>query len=224
MARINITLICRTPLNIGSGAQQGTLADRSMLKDAEGKPYVPATAFKGRLRHAVEQVAETLNLKPTTCITHQSLCGRCLICHLFGAPQQAGHLRFTTLKLTAPPELSEKTTQMPKVSIPRTTHRTGVSLNRRRGVAEDDHLFSTEIFLPGMPLEFSGHMAGDISEAEAGLLVAGLQLLPALGRGKTGGLGWIETHVTIDQVDEPDKWQPSVLLKALQQMTQQRGI
>ena len=63
MITIDIALTLQSPLHIGSGAQQGTLAQRGMLKDANGWPYIPASTLKGRWRHATEQVAKGLHLK-----------------------------------------------------------------------------------------------------------------------------------------------------------------
>jgi CRISPR/Cas system CSM-associated protein Csm3 (group 7 of RAMP superfamily) len=188
------------------------LARLGMLKDRQGWPYVPASAFKGRLRHAVEQVARSLELRPPICATHQQMCREalCPVCQLFGSPWAAGRLRFTNLHLSGPPELVKIKQQE---SNPRTTQRMSVAINRRRRVAEDAMLFSTELLWPGVALQFSGTLAGEISQAQAGLLLAGLNLLPALGRGKTGGLGWLAA--TAEFTDRPD-WTAETLRQAVQ--------
>lgn len=211
MVIVTIHLTCRTPLNIGSGAQQGTLARRGMLKDRRGWPYVPAATFKGRLRHAVEQVAKTLT-GTSACDTHQDMCrtAPCPVCQLFGSPWQVGALRFANLVLVGPPEA---VAMQKKERYPRTTERMGVAINRQRHVAEDDLLYSTELFWPGIPLKFEGVVEGDINKAQAGLLVAGLHLLPAIGRGKTGGLGWLQVEATVKEGDT--LWTPEILQLAL---------
>jgi len=220
MVTIDLTLTFQTPLNIGSGAQRGTLADRAMIKDDRGWPYVPTSALKGRLRHAVEQVAA--GLEQRVCITHQNMCPDesgyvCPVCRIFGAPWIPGRLRFTRLTLSGPKELVrlledyQRQTRQP----PRTSHRYGVALSRRRGVAEEALLYTTELFEPGTLLEFSGALSGDLAVAEAALVVAGLRLIPALGRGKSGGLGWM-TAKTVVKADDTI-WDEATLRAALRE-------
>lgn len=217
MVTINVTLTFQSPLNIGSGAQQGTLAQRGMLKDKRGWPYVPASAFKGRLRHAVEQVTQTLNITPPVCRTNQEMCRHqpCVVCQLFGSPWQAGIIRLTDCELSGPPEIMALKDER---SHPRSTERTGVTLNRARRVAEDRLLYSTELLFPGMNLAFDGRVSGDFTPAQTGLILAGLHLIPAWGRGKTGGLGWVvnTASVTPPANTSVADWQPEALLSALQ--------
>lgn len=211
MVKIDVTVRLRSPLNIGSGAQQGTLAQRGMLKDREGWPYIPASTLKGRWRHAVEQVAGSL-AGQTACLTHQDMCRRqlCSVCQIFGSPWQSGRVRFVNLALSGPPAIMA---MRRKKLRPKTAARTGIAVNRRRGVAQDDFLFSTELFMPGVPLAFSGIVQGVISREQAALLVAGLHLIPALGRSKTGGLGRIEAEATVS--DGEENWTAAQLAQAL---------
>ena len=50
-------LVCQTGLHIGAG--KGTLeiggADNPVVKDAFGRPYVPGSSLRGRLRSLLEQ-------------------------------------------------------------------------------------------------------------------------------------------------------------------------
>lgn len=195
MVDLTVTLTLRSPLNIGSGAQHGTFAKRAMLKDDNGWPYIPASALKGRWRHAVEQVASAVP-DQRVCQTHHDMCREhpCIVCQLFGSPWQPGRLRFANLTLSGPPYLRELYEQHERLP---TDTRTGVAINRRRHVAQDDFLYDTELFLPGAPLSFTGTIHGDITRAQAGLLVAGLRLIPALGRSKSSGLGWIDAQVDV---------------------------
>lgn len=200
MIEIAIKVTTNSPMNIGAGAQTGTLADRGMIKDADGLPYVPATTLKGKMRHAVEQIAHTLPGGTPVCETHRDMCrtAPCRVCQLFGSPWIPGCVQFNKLTLTGPPaiigmrdELKRKRKQI------RSTLRTGVTINRRRQVAQDQRLYSTELILPGIPLELSGSVRGRITPAQAGLLVAGLHHIPAIGQGKSGGLGWITAETTV---------------------------
>jgi len=202
MVEIAVKLTLRSPLNIGSGAQQGTLAKRGMLKDQEGWPFIPASALKGRWRHAAEQIAAALpNLR--ACATHHDMCRQqpCTVCQLFGSPWEPGRVRFANLPLTGPKAIAAL--RHDAAYYPKTTSRTGVAINRRRGVAQDDFLYDTELFLPGAPLEFSGSVHGDISRSQAAFLVAALRLVPALGRSKSAGLGWISATAEVKENGRP---------------------
>ena len=218
MVTIDLTLTFQTPLNVGSGAQRGTLADRAMIKDADGWPYVPASALKGRLRHIVEQVAAGQGQR--VCVTHQNMCPDesgyvCPVCCIFGAPWIPGRLRFARLTLSGPEELVKllKDRQRQMHQPPRTSHRYGVALSRRRGVAEENLLYTTELFEPGTLLEFSGTLSGDLTVAQAALVVAGLRLMPALGRGKSGGLGWMTAGAVVKA--DGAAWDEATLRAAL---------
>jgi CRISPR-associated protein Csm3 len=197
MITIKVTIKFQTPINIGSGAQRGTLADRAMIKNHRGWPYVPASALKGRLRHAVEQVAASLGAP--VCVTHQNMCPHggsfCPVCRIFGSPWLPGKLRFARLDLTAPEFLIKRLKE--RRTPPRTAHRYGVALSRRRGVAEEALLFTTEVMEPGTELTFSGSLTGDLEPSEVALVLAGFRLIPALGRGKSGGLGWCQVETSI---------------------------
>lgn len=214
---LTVTLTCRSPLNIGAGAQSGTLAKRGMLKDQAGWPYIPATTFKGRLRHMVEQIAHTLPLTHPVCRTHQDMCREtpCLVCQLFGSPWQSGRLIFANLELSGP----EAALKLRRTGLrPQTSQRMSVTINRRRRVAEDARLFSTELLWPGLDLAFTGTMRGDITPAQAGLLAAGVQLLEAIGQGKTGGLGWVAAATTVHTAERD--WSSDDLLQAVSQWRQ----
>ena len=139
----------------------------------------------------------------------------CWACRIFGAPWIPGKLRFTRLTLTGPQEfvrvLEERQakTQQP----PRTDLRYGVALSRRRGVAEDALLYATELFETGTSLEFSGTLEGSLDVDEVALVVAGLRMVPAIGRGKGGGLGWMAAEAVVKENGEV--WGDDTLRAAL---------
>jgi len=206
MIEIEVKLTFETPLNIGSGAQHGTFADRAMIKTREGWPYVPASAFKGRLRHAVEQIAHARGL--SDCVTHRHTCrperGKpCPVCQVFGSPWVPGQLHFARLELVGPLDVVVGLKEMKDLDrVVRTQVRYGVALSRRRQVSEDKLLYTTELFEPGERLEFQGTLRGEIERREAALVLAGLRLIPALGRGKSGGLGWLSATVQVREDEQ----------------------
>jgi len=206
MIEMDVTLTFETPLNIGSGAQHGTFADRAMIKTRDGWPYVPASAFKGRLRHAVERIAHAQGL--SDCVTHRHTCRPeqgepCPVCRVFGSPWVTGRLRFVRLVLVGPADVVAGLEELKRQQrVVRTQLRYGVALSRRRQVSEEKLLYTTELFEPGRRLAFNGTLHGQLSRSEAALVVAGLRLMPALGRGKSGGLGWLSTGVEVREDEE----------------------
>ena len=218
MIELEITITLRSPLHVGSGTQQGTLAQKGMLKDRDGWPYIPASSFKGRWRHAVEQITKGVSLTPTVCTTHIKMCRQnpvCVVCQLFGSRWQRGQLRFVDLELIGPPAI--KKLREDKSYRPQTISRAGIALNRQRQVTQDKHLYHTELLWPGIPLVFGNTIRGDITPKQAALLLAGLHLLPALGNSKGRGLGWIKVAAVIKKADGT-VWTQAKLAAALKEV------
>jgi CRISPR/Cas system CSM-associated protein Csm3 (group 7 of RAMP superfamily) len=188
--------------NIGAGAMGGSLAQRPLLTDWRGLPIVPASSFKGRLRHTCKQLAEALGYKTCNDPQADGMCPGivpdvelCPTCRLFGSRYRPSPLTFSDLPLTEPEFLTQGVP-------PPTSLRYGVGLSRRRGVAADQLLYDTEVFLPGGPVTCAGEIGGQVSETDLGLLVAGLDNLMTLGGSKTSGLGWCEIHYLLWQITE----------------------
>jgi CRISPR-associated Csx10 family RAMP protein len=201
--RIELSLTFDGPFNVGAGALGGSLADKSLTRDARGLPMVPASAFKGRLRHEIERLVPTLRphapppcaspLPETMCQGDQEPCP---VCRLFGSPWYIGKLTFTDFTLTEPAFLT--TEEAPPGDL-----RYGVGLSRQRRVAEDKLLYTTEVFLPGTPITLSGTLSGDLDEQELALVRAGLDSLFTIGGGKTKGLGWFDLTINVHEEPEP---------------------
>lgn len=201
LTMLNIRLTFDGPFNIGAGALGGTLADKPLTRDARGLPMVPASAFKGRLRHEVERLAPHLrphDRSPCRSPVAETMCqgseDPCPVCRLFGSPWHPARLIFSDLILTEPDFLTHG-------DPPLSDLRYGVALSRQRRVAEDQLLYTTEVFLPGVPLTLSGTITGELDEADLALLRAGLDSLFAIGGGKSRGLGWFD--LTVEVQSEP---------------------
>jgi len=209
---IELRLIFKTPVNIGSDVKDGTFADRPLRKDKHGWPYIPATSLRGRVRHRLERLARTLDLKPPPCAPPlaDSMCQVdtaeqiCPVCQIFGSPWHPSPLRFTDLKLVEPAFLAEQRESIKPA--PSTILRYGVALSRHRRVAEENLLFTTEVFSPGVPLTFRGEIKGDLTPAQLALLVYSLKSLSNLGSSKTSGLGWCSVEPSVQGLNA-DNWE-----------------
>ncbi|MGC9395666.1 MAG: RAMP superfamily CRISPR-associated protein [Anaerolineae bacterium] len=185
--RMALKVTFDTPVNIG-GYGAPTFVDRPFRRDSDGWPFIPASSLKGRLRHECERLARALgDDKVCNGPDPSQMCRGeeqdvCSVCKIWGSPWVAGRVYPVDLKLERPTELGN--------AAPPSTVRYNVSISRRRRVAEDARLFTTELFLPGIPLTFSGVWETYLSLRELVLVEAGLGAITALGRAKSGGLGW----------------------------------
>lgn len=203
MNELTITLQTQSPLHIGGDVRQQTNADRPMLKTTEGQPYVPATSIKGRLRAEVERVLRSL--LPNAIICHapnpQHMCHPldsadqiCPVCALFGSPWRESSLFFTDLRLT---KVDAALVALPPRDDRHKRHiathtRMSVSINRSRRVAEDQRLFSTELFEPGYPWTFEGKVHYTCSDIQLAPLFLVARAVTTLGGSRSAGLGWCE--------------------------------
>ena len=204
--RIEIRLTFDGPFNVGAGALGGSLADKPLTRDARGLPMIPASSFKGRLRHEVERLAPILcpnDPPPCAAPVPDAMCQGdqepCPVCRLFGSPWHSGKLTFSNLTLVEPDFLT--TEEAPLGDL-----RYGVGLSRQRRVAEDQLLYTTEVLLPGTPITLStlnGTISGDLTKEELALVRTALDNLFAIGGGKTKGLGWFELKMSVSEEPAP---------------------
>jgi len=205
-------------LHCGSGFARGIL-DRAVVRDGSGDLYIPGSTIKGRTRHAAELLALRLDLgRPCSSSRPETMCrgaSLCAVCLLFGSPAQGEKLFFDDCKLI--PELRqgafgerEKMTGQYRPHF-QTWERTQVMLDRRRRVAAEGHLFSSEFGVPD--LVFAGRISGrlpdtlpDSAVAPAAFLVAALCLVESLGGDRSRGVGHCRLRpqkITVD--DKPDE-------------------
>lgn len=175
--RIALTAIVNTALCVGAGGSSGSLADKPILKNAEGRLVIPASQLKGRLRHECEKLVRALGWPVCESPVAQKMC-----------PQRAGlseaeenefhrssyQLRpgpgqshgdyqhhclicqlFGNPSLPARLQFSDLVCTEPEESIPEVL-RPGVSINRRRRTAEEQKLYFVETSPANAGLRFEG--------------------------------------------------------------------
>ncbi len=174
--QISLKLTMQSPLHIGGETRTDRNADKPMLKTVDELPYIPATTLKGRLRHTLEQILhpDFVDFNRLGPISDNMIGSADTVHYLFGSPQHESRLYFEDLYLSGPPALLDiLVTKRGQRSS--TTIRTGVGINRRRRVAEDQILYTTELFAAGIDLEFSGSITAFIEDDSLiCLLIAGL--------------------------------------------------
>lgn len=218
---IDLTAKVDTALCVGAGGSSGSLADKPILRNAKGQLVIPASQLKGRLRHGCERLARALEWPVCQSPRAEAMCPQwadhsdpekarfvrddyqidnypkhhCLVCQIFGNPVLPSQLVVEDLVCDLPQDL-----------LPETL-RPGVTINRRRGTAEDQKLYFLETSPPGAGLEFKGQLflSPEAPDAALPLLLGALHQIYALGGSKSAGLGWVTW-----MVDNLDQLQPQL--------------
>lgn len=228
---IALTATVETALCVGAGGSSGSLADKPIVRNAKGQLVIPASQLKGRLRHGCEWLARALEWPVCRSPRAEAMCPQlarneekahferqdykvpgyeersgdpqyhCLICQIFGNPVLPSRLMVEDLVCPLPAEL-----------LPETL-RPGVTINRRRGTAEDQKLYFLETSPPHAGLNFTGRLllSPDVPAAALPLLLSALHQIHALGGSKSAGLGWVKWTVGDSKNPKPEptaeQWQ-----------------
>jgi CRISPR/Cas system CSM-associated protein Csm3 (group 7 of RAMP superfamily) len=202
VTKISLTAVIDTALCVGAGGSDGSLADKPIVRNARRQLLIPASQLKGRLRHECEKLARGLGWQifespgaKTLCPTEEQVESQfqkryqvagykgyhCFISQIFGNPILPSRIVVDDLICNLEAE------NLPEVLRP------GVTINRRRRVAEDQKLYFLETSPANSQLEFTGeiHLMPDCPEYARPLILAGLRHIHALGGSKSVGLGWL---------------------------------
>lgn len=213
---ISLKAIVETGMCIGAGGSSGSLADKPVIRTSSGKLLIPASQIKGRLRHECEKLARGLGwaicqspVATTMCPQREGLTENfarddyyldrnyhCLICQIFGNPALPSQVIFDDLICEESPENLEEVL------------RPGVTINRRRRIAEAEKLYYLETTPTNAELEFSGkiHFLPDCPDYAQALLLAGLKHIHAMGGSKSAGLGWLRWELDDFPEIKKDSW------------------
>jgi CRISPR/Cas system CSM-associated protein Csm3 (group 7 of RAMP superfamily) len=207
----SITAVIDSALCIGSGGSSGSLADKPIVRNAAGQLIIPGSHLKGRLRHECEKLARALGLtvseSPNPGLMMET--PDCVISQIFGNPVTASCLSVDDLICkTEPKELlsdlsvDDLICKTEPKELPSEVIRPGVTINRRRGTAEDEKLYYLETSPPNLGLRFTGqiHLIRPPDYAMP-LLVTGLKHINALGGSKSAGLGWLKWELGEMNID-----------------------
>lgn len=210
-----ITAVIDSALCVGAGGSSGSLADKPIVRNSERNLLIPGSQIKGRVRHECEKLLRGLKWE----ISESPNAGRmvirrdnappkferdeykipgyehtyhCLISQVFGDPILPSRVIFDDLVCTEEPE------NLPEVLRP------GVTINRRRRIAEEKKLYFLETSPVNAKLQFQGEIHIQLSltperpDYAKVLILAGLRQIYALGGSKSAGLGWL--HWELDEL------------------------
>ena len=238
-----------TPLHIGTGYGLAGVADAGALRRLEGgRPgavYLPGSSIKGRARYHLELLAPSLQGVAGLAGFGQDPDHRdhpcrdgnlCPACNIFGSTAHEGPLFFSDALLATDDDLAmviEGNDDQGQEQVRRLYERqvrTNVMLSRRRGVAREQHLFTTEVAAPG--LRFRGTIGGFLPDQgrrlavgdgtaplDLALLLLALRAITHLGGRKSRGLGACRVAVEVEALaGRRPAWSAQDLLVALREV------
>lgn len=208
--RIELSITLTTALCVGAGGSTGTIADKTITRDALGRPIIPGSQVKGKARWAAEQLLRGLG-ETIPAPFDADIERKTPIRAIFGSPQHPSPLRFADLIATA-------TVQEARESL-LTRLRPSVSIDRRRGTAADERLLMMETVRPGLTFTSERAIIGTLeSEVEVALLWAALRLTTRWGGAKSRGLGWATLKPNIFWQDASEPMKDEQLARALRSL------
>lgn len=199
-----ITAVIDTALCVGAGGSSGSLADKPIVRNAEGNLLIPGSQLKGRLRHECEKIARGLGWEVCESPNAGKMVIRrdnapdkfkrsdyevsgyndtyhCLISQIFGDPVLPSRIIVDDLICTEDPD------NLPEVIRP------GVTINRSRGTAEENKLYFLETSPANVSLKFEGqiYLLPNCPTYAKPLILSAFKHIHALGGSKSAGLGWL---------------------------------
>ncbi|MCL6451331.1 MAG: hypothetical protein K6T75_08575 [Acetobacteraceae bacterium] len=166
------------PLSPGGGGGVAWGPYRPVFRRG-GRPVLPGSSLKGRVRRAVEALARDFGIR--ACQPQASpTCGPdgCPVCRMFGSPRAPGGLRFwdTCLEEAGDRQAFEA--------------RSHVGLMRGTGSAYPRRLWLEErVGTPGC--QYEARITGIVERFDLGLLLAALRQVEVIGGSGSRGTGWV---------------------------------
>lgn len=196
------TLVCKSGLHIGGtevGIEIGG-AENPVIKDPQGRPYVPGSSLKGKLRAMLEYKYNKVGDDGKPCGCAQPL-DKCPVCTLFGPHQKPTHdlgpTRIVVRDAMLTPEWLKRWEDAKKEGVEFTETKTETMVDRRTGIAADRSLRTQERIPAGT--EFRVEIVlrvfeGDDEQKMKDYILEGIDLINKdyLGGSGTRGYGWVE--------------------------------
>jgi len=209
MEPLEVSVTIRGGFALCSGFGLSGVLDNTIMRDANGLPYIPGTSLKGIVREACEELSMVLGHPCFSKVTDEfslllekkkdlnSHAEYSLITRIFGSPFIPSAFMFHSAYLH---RLDSETAAFVKdTAVWNESHN---SINPYTGTAKTDHLFTLEVAAGSLDLFKDYKFDFDIVPRKPGedekltsLLICGLLFADRLGAGKTRGKGIIEMDI-----------------------------
>ncbi|MCL5109172.1 MAG: type III-A CRISPR-associated RAMP protein Csm3 [Chloroflexi bacterium] len=196
--RLTAILACKTNLHIGGSKDDIEIGglDSPVIRDqVSGRPYIPGSSLKGKLRSLLEYSEGKVqpNGNPCNCARDD-----CLVCTLFGPHLRPNHELGPTRIIVRDAHLAEESLPAMEALIEQglryTAAKTENMINRKTGTATNPR--TQEIVPAGAKFDLTIHLRVFEGDPEADMvkfIQRGLEMLKSeyLGGSGTRGYGWV---------------------------------
>jgi CRISPR/Cas system CSM-associated protein Csm3 (group 7 of RAMP superfamily) len=220
---LELSVIPKTAFHIGTGYGTAGICDSRTVRDRDGFAYIPGSTIKGRIKHYYRIIAKSLGYDEIC--RDEAPCNNCVMCSLFGSALSPGEVIFGNAELSEDLRdiMKDNKYRMQAFRSVESNVRTNVTINRYRGVAEPQRLFSVETVNPEM--EYHGRIFGRIKPTECigdipieiMLLVAAIRSIEAFGGRKSRGLGRCRIEIKNDIIIDTKTYKAHDLLEKLKE-------
>jgi len=195
-------LVCKSGLRIGGQESEIGIgsAENPVIKDALGRPYLPGSSLKGKLRSMLEYKFKRVGFEGAPCG-----CGLefnvCPVCTIFGPHKNNRHSLGPSRLILRDAFLTDKSMQDWEAARSEgkdfTEIKMETSIDRRTGMAANRSLRQQERVNPGTAFRLNMSLRvfeGDDEKKMVDTILDGLKLLAndTLGGSGTRGYGWVE--------------------------------
>jgi len=198
---VKAVLVCKSGLHIG-GTEAGMAiggAEGPVIKDAKGRPYIPGSSLKGKMRSMLEyRYKRGQDGDPCGCAQGLDVCP---VCTIFGPHKTVRHELGPTRIIVRDAFLSEKSRKEWEAARSEgkdfTETKRETMIDRNTGMAYTKSLRTQERVNPGTEFEMNITLRifeGDDQDRIVALVKEGIDLINKdyLGGSGTRGYGWVE--------------------------------
>jgi len=198
---VTASLVCKTGLHIGATEAGMAIggAEGTVIKDSKGRPYIPGSSLKGKLRSMLEyKYKRGEDGNPCGCGLDLNTCP---VCTIFGPHKNMRHELGPTRIIVRDAFLSEKSLKDWEAARSEgkdfTETKTETMIDRKTGMAYRGSLRTQERVDAGTEFQLSITLRifeGDSEARITGLVKEGIDLINKdyVGGSGTRGYGWVE--------------------------------
>jgi len=204
---------------VGLGAGGEGSADRQVLRDHDGLPYLPAKTVTGLWRDGCEMVAQALDdIAGRAAVGDKQASWRGAVADIFGAQppdwgdvaqeldaQAASPARLSVRPARFSPELCAAVAHKPALRAAFCFLQPGVKIDSDSGRAQDNHLYFSETARAGAELTAKLELGEGLGEKHLALLWAGAKAVRRIGGDRRRGKGRCRLELRGAVWDDPSK-------------------
>jgi len=192
--QIQVSLEIQDMFHIAGSGRNLPLVDLTVEMDERGKPYIPGSSVKGRVRAYAERLMRTAGLQVCSPPVPEHMCPHanvdnedeyCPACLIFGSPWVSSRVNFSNFYLADGNDFILQTRQ-------------GIGVGRTLGTVVEEKLYFWEAVgtaTKGKPLSFNGEISGTGERSDIGWILAAFRMMSSIGGQKARGMGRVMAKI-----------------------------